>query len=314
MSLGAFASPVRRAIVLSSLAIAAASLFLPTVAAAEPGTPSLQDLEARVAAQPQDAEALAQYGLALVRAERQEDGLAALARAGTMAPDEPRVQLLRAQGFAAAGNSTLSSEIALKVASSPLASSKLRSEAHFTAAVAFVKAGLLKDAEKHFTEATTLDPSNAAAFLNLGVLYTSSDRQSSGVSALLTAAERAPDDWQIQRRVADLLDVVGETDATLPMRERAVALRPDDLNSRYQLAKALMSLRQPERAIEHMRKAVEIAPESGYARLSLAQLLVMREQVEEALVHARKAQELGMKEAAGVIEYAESLSRGIETK
>ena len=256
--------------------------------------PDLAKLEADAKARPNDAQALANYGLALIRTGTVDEGLAVLVRAGGMAPDDPSVLLLYAKGLAAAKREAEAADVALRAARSPLATNRLAAEAYFTAGSIRWKQRSVTEAEEYLRQAVKLDPANGGAQLNLGLLLYSAGNISEGLLYMQQAAENSPDNAQVQMRLARAMEALGRNDRAIYYWNRAMALRPEDGDIRFILGNHLFAVGRYEEAAVQLERAIAIRDSDANAHLAYGETLLRLKRYDDALVQAEAAKRLGV--------------------
>jgi tetratricopeptide (TPR) repeat protein len=284
-------------------ALLVGALAMPATVVAQPVPPEvrvdrsvaagLAEMQAEVHAHPNDMVLLARYGLRLILAGRSQDGLAAITRAVSRKPHEPRVRLLQAKSYSALDRHAEASDAAEEVMSSPLATREEKAEACFVAGTARSRLGDMVEAERLLEQAIRLDPEHGPAMMNLGVLQLARDRRREALTYLARAARAAPDNPRLQGSVAGVLEGLGRYGEALPLRERVVELVPDDAGARVVLARLYLRQRNLDEAAEHLARAVELAPRDADSRVAYAQVLLQLDRHELALEHAREAEKLG---------------------
>ncbi len=262
----------------------------------------LAELEADAKANPSDARKLAKYGLALVRAGRNEDGLAALTRARSMSPDEPEVLLLHAKGLAKTGHVAEAIEFSMKAARSPLATPKLAAEALFTAGSLEWRRNDLDEAEKLLKEAITRDRHSAGAYMNLGLLYLDQEKLSDGMAMLEQAALVGQDNPGVLKSLARTFEARGMLDKAFERWKRLVELAPEDPGIHFVFGSYCFEKQMWSLAEKSFQKCVAINAADSSARLKLAQTLQRTGRYDEAEKQALLAQKIGHPEAQSVLE------------
>jgi tetratricopeptide (TPR) repeat protein len=275
---------------------------LPAGAAVDPGPapvgsdtrPDLANLEAEAKSRPNDPQAQANYGLALVRTGKTDEGLAVLVRASGLAPDDPTVLLQYAKGLAVAKRDAEASDIALRAARSPLATNRLSAEAYFTAGSIRWKQRSVKEAEEYLRQAVKLDPTNGGAQLNLGLFLYSGGNIPEGLLYMQQAADNSPDNAQVQMRLARVMEAMGKTDRAIFYWTRAMELRPDDGDVRFMLGNHLFAVGRYEEAAVQLQRAIEIRDSDANAHLAYGETLLRLKRYDDALIQAQAAKRLGV--------------------
>lgn len=254
----------------------------------------LDQLAAAVQADPEDAMALARYGLALVRVGRKEDGLAALTRATVKAPDEPTVILLHAKGLWKSGYAGEAVQQALRVTRSPLAAGDDVAEAFFVAGTVRSMQGDYVTGQRYLLDCVERNPNHVGAMVNLGLMLASQGQASEGVRWLEKARLAAPDSLRVQASYAKILDQMGMVDKARGAWERVAELRPDDLQVMANLSHAYMNVQDYQKAAYWLEKVVGLAPDDKLARMFFAEALLRLGRFDDAREQARQAAALGL--------------------
>jgi tetratricopeptide (TPR) repeat protein len=145
------------------------------------------------------------------------------------------------------------------------------------------QAGLPAEGERAARRAVTLDPQQAGAWNNLGILLQEQGRFEEGRHCLLRTLALAPDDPQAHNNLGNTcrhLGLLGEAERHWT---RAIALAPDYAEPHSNLANLLTSQAEFDRAAALARRAIELSPQMADAYLNLAGVEVARQRMAEAL-------------------------------
>ena len=261
----------------------------------------LEDLAAEVRKNPDDALKLAQYGWALTKVGKSEEGLAALTRATAQAPSEPRVQLLVARGLWKVKQIEEAADAALIVARSPLASPKDAAEALRLLGFVRWEQGRSREAEEYFREGLTRDPNNGPLLLTLGGLLRGSNRTAEALTMLDKAAEKSPRDPKVLQKVAQQMEDMGRLDRAKELWEQLAALVPEDPDAAFIAAAHEWRAEEYDKVVERLGRSLKITPNDANAQLLYAQALLRLKRFDEARRAAEMSQKLGNEYAIGTI-------------
>lgn len=233
--------------------------------------------------QPQDAQTLRLWGLALERNRRQAEAGAALEQAVARAPDSPAAHLAYAgflRGVAPPAKTGLEYIAALKLHPDWL-----------PALLGLGEVGVsegLKYGVAAYKRATEVAPQSPEAWIGLGRAYSpASDTRGKSVAAFATAARLAPDRTDFLGAYADVLQQQNRWDDAEALLRRRLKDAPGDPFSHYLLGMGLMdSHPSPAREAEaeaQTREALRLSPHAPEAADQLAGILLARGGTAEAL-------------------------------
>lgn len=258
----------------------------------------IAELQARAEQNPRDAMKVAEYGYALVKVGRIEEGVSALSRAAAISPDEPKVHLLRARGLWKSKDLDGAVESAQKAAKSPLAAAKDAGEALRLVGSIRFEQGRLEEAKSAFEEGTRVDPTNAATYANLGAMYLSWKKNVEALSALDKAARLGHSNAGVLVTVARLYQGSGRFELAKPVWDRVLELRPTDADVAQIAATHHFRDAEYDQALSALEVAVKGKPQDAEVRLMYSQTLLRLGRFEEARKAAIEAQKLGAGEIA----------------
>ncbi len=263
---------------------------------------NLDTLAAEVRKSPEDALKTAQYGWALTKVGRIEEGLAALTRASGLAPGEPKVQLLVARGLWKAKQDDEALDAATKVSGSPLATNHEIAEAFGLIGYIRFSQGRTRDAETAFREGIKRDPGNGPLLLNLGLMLRGvRGRMAEGLALVEEAVQKSPADVQVLGIAANVMFGVGRLTREKELREQMADLRPDDPRLAAQAAAVEFRAAEYDKAAKRLEHALKAAPDDGGGQLMYAQTLLRLGRYDDARRAAETAERLGVAEAAATI-------------
>ncbi|MBI2826508.1 MAG: tetratricopeptide repeat protein [Planctomycetia bacterium] len=173
--------------------------------------------------------------------------------------------------------------------------------AHLNLSVHLQSQGRLAEALDLGREAVRLNPAEARAQSNMGVLLSRQDNPDrlrpgqleQAIAYLREAVRLRPDFAEAQANIGTLLFQMGQGDRFRPGQldeaighlNEAVRLRPDDAEMHSSLAVALIGNHQTQEGIEHFARALEIQPDNAEARYNLAVVLLGQGEVDRAIEH-----------------------------
>lgn len=233
--------------------------------------------------QPEDAQALRLWGLALERNRRQAEAGVALEQAVARAPDSPASHLAYA-GFLRAVASPA------KTGLEYIAALKLHPD-WLPALLGLGDVGVsegLKYGVAAYKRATEVSPQSAEAWIGLGRAYSPmSDDRAKAAAAFAAAARLAPARTDFLSAYADVLRQQNRWDDAEALLRRRLKDAPQDSFSHYLLGMGLMDSRpSPARAAQaeaETREALRLSPHAPEAADQLAQMLLERGDTMEAL-------------------------------
>jgi len=118
--------------------------------------------------------------------------------------------------------------------------------------------------------ARRIDPADAGAHNNLGVLYYNKGLYQEAVSAFMKALELDPSMRVAQRNLEIAYFNTGYYDTRIPELRERLRQRPDDRESRWELGRTFALLGQQESAAEEFRALLKHSPDDVGALLQLA--------------------------------------------
>ena len=184
----------------------------------------------------------------------------------------------------------------------------LRALTHLNYAQAFEAQGRSDEASAQYRRALELDPANAHAHTNLGVLAAGRGERATALLHFEAAAASAPGQARNQSNLGVELQVQGRILEAIAAFERAVALEPEDAAFRFQLGAALAAAGQPGPAIAQFEEFLRLEPggvQAAKAHNNLGILFASAGRTAEAIPHFAAAVRL----APDFVDAAENLSR-----
>ncbi len=164
--------------------------------------------------------------------------------------------------------------------------------AHNNLGVLYYQKGLVEDAIAAFTRALELDPKMQVAQRNLEIAYHDTGYYDRRVAQLQERLRQAPDDrdarWELGRAYA----ILGAQEEAVGEFEQLLAHSPKDVAAIIQLGLAEKNRGRPEAATEWFQRAVELEPDSTVVHFYLGEIYYNRGLNDEALVALERAVEL----------------------
>ena len=164
--------------------------------------------------------------------------------------------------------------------------------AHNNLGVLYYQKGLVEDAIGAFTRALELDPKMQVAQRNLEIAYHDTGYYDRRVAQLQERLRQAPDDrdarWELGRAYA----ILGAHEEAVGEFEQLLAHRPKDVAAIIQLGLAEKNRGRPEAATDWFQRAVELEPDSTVVHFYLGEIYYNRGLNAEALAALARAVEL----------------------
>ncbi len=162
------------------------------------------------------------------------------------------------------------------------------SRAYLNLARGYVAARRMGDAIQAWRQATRLDPTNHAAFQDMGVALMQMGRLPDAIGAFRRATVAKPDFAPAHHMLGMALEAQGNESMAVGALRRAVALQPKLADAHARIGTLMMSLSRRPEAIAALRRAAACAPQADIGRLSLAKALVAEEKQDEAIAVLRR--------------------------
>ena len=161
--------------------------------------------------------------------------------------------------------------------------------AHNNLGVLYYQKGLVEEAIAAFTRALELDPKMQVAQRNLEIAYHDTGYYDQRVAQLRERLRSAPDDrdarWELGRAYA----ILGAHEDAVGEFEQLLAHRPSDVAAIIQLGLAEKNRGRPEAATEWFLRAVELEPDSSVVHFYLGEIYYNRGLNAEALAALERA-------------------------
>ena len=159
--------------------------------------------------------------------------------------------------------------------------------AHNNLGVLYYNKGMLDEAVAAFTRALAIDPRMITAERNLHIAWRETGLFDQEVAALEQRLAGDARDAETRRQLADALLLAGEAARAIPHYERLVTDAPRDAYASGQLARACKRTGDLEAAHRWVKQALDVRPDDDALRLLLAELSYHRGLSEDALVTLR---------------------------
>src|SRR5262245_54076669 len=159
--------------------------------------------------------------------------------------------------------------------------------AHNNLGVLYYNKGMLDEAVAAFTRALAIDPRMATAERNLHIAWRETGLFDRAVADLARNLQTNPADQETRRQLADALLLAGEADRAIPHYETLVAATPGDAHALGQLARACKRRGDLDSANAWIRRALEQRPNDDAFRLLLAELSYHRGLSDDSLIVLR---------------------------
>ena len=160
--------------------------------------------------------------------------------------------------------------------------------AYLSLAGAHVAARHIDGAIQAWRHATRLDPTNHAAWHDLGVALMQIGRLPDAIGAFRRAILAKPGFAPAHHMLGVALESQGNETMAVRALRRAVELSPRLADAHVRIGTLLMSLSRRQEAIASLRRAAEVAPRADIGQLSLAKALLAEERPEEATAVLRR--------------------------
>src|SRR5690349_13535540 len=164
--------------------------------------------------------------------------------------------------------------------------------AHNNLGVLYYQKGLVEEAIAEFTRALELDPKMQVAQRNLEIAYHDTGYYDRRVAQLRERLRQAPDDREARWELGRAYAILGAYEEAIAEFEQLLAQKADDAASIIQLGLAEKNRGRPEAATEWFLRAVELEPESTVAHFYLGEIYYNRGLNAEALAALERAVEL----------------------
>ncbi len=159
-------------------------------------------------------------------------------------------------------------------------------------ALAHLRAGRLPEAAAVCKAILEVEPDNARALANLGLVALMSEQAETAAALIGKAVHLAPEEATSRNNLGDALRRLGRCDEAVAHFRAAIALRPDFHEAHANIATALQRLGNAGEALGHLRAALAIDGRNAEYRLAMARLKMLLGDVDGAFVEVRNAIEM----------------------
>lgn len=151
---------------------------------------------------------------------------------------------------------------------------------------AYYTASRLPAARKAFDRVLELDPRNARAENNIGLIYESGGKTDEALAAYRSAiawqTESTPSREQPYLNLGNLLITLERPQEAIAPLQQAIAIAPHDAQGHLRLGTAYLHLNRLEEAERELREAVRLAPDNATAHYQLGRCYKQAKKMEEA--------------------------------
>jgi len=242
-----------------------------------------------LAAEPDNAEALANLGSLALEAGRADVAAGLLSRAAKLRPDVAEVRYPLAAALRALGRWPEALEQCREAAALRPGSP----DAHCDVATTLGAMGREVEAAAEFRKALALDPGHAVANYNLGVGLQKQQRFAEAADALRRAIARAPDFSLAHNNLGSVLRELGQAEQAAASYRRAIELQPGDARYHNNLALAHQDLGRIEDALASFDEALRLRPDYAIARAFRALALLLTGDYARGLPEYEARREIG---------------------
>jgi len=142
---------------------------------------------------------------------------------------------------------------------------------------------------KVWNAALALNPGDARALSNLGVVLAAAGRTGEAVAHYRKAVESEPDYPDGYTNLGIAMARAGKMDEAIPDLQKAVQLSPWDAKAHSNLGAALAESGRGEEAIAECQKALQLSPQEAEANANLAIALAKTGRLDDAITYFQKA-------------------------
>jgi tetratricopeptide (TPR) repeat protein len=167
--------------------------------------------------------------------------------------------------------------------------------------------GRMAEAETHYRQAITLNPTHVESYNNFGNVLSAQGRLEEAQKQFRQALARRPSYAQAHFNLANALLSQGRTDEAIMYYQQAVGLMPRFPRAHFNLAQALQSQGKLAEAEASYRQTVALEPNWADAHRSLGKVLRGSNRPVEAEACYRRAYEIAPQACEDLLEWAELL-------
>ena len=174
-------------------------------------------------------------------------------------------------------------------------------QAHSNLGVLLASVGRADEAMAHYRKAMEFEPDYADGYTNLGIALARAGKLDDAIPYLEKAAQLSPWDAKAHSNLGAALAEEGRSAEAIAECERALQLSPGDVEGQANLAIALAKAGRTDDAIAHFEKAVSASPDSSELHFYLGRLLATQGRFDEAIPQLEKAFAKGDPEIGGML-------------
>ncbi|MEY4631641.1 MAG: hypothetical protein RIQ81_1761 [Pseudomonadota bacterium] len=147
----------------------------------------------------------------------------------------------------------------------------------------YAKQGLLREAMDQYRKALAVEPGNAAALRNLGIMQVKTGDYPNAIRSLEKAAERYPSDFDANYYLGEACRAEGRYGDAIYRYQQSLRARPADPRALKALAWSFYKIRYYAEALTNGRKLQEIDPKDPQAAVIVARTMIKLRRFDEAL-------------------------------
>jgi protein O-GlcNAc transferase len=149
-------------------------------------------------------------------------------------------------------------------------------------ALAAQRSGRIGDAKRLYASLLSIDPTNAAAFGNLGIIAAQQGDLEGAERLFRQEIKVRPDDPAGYNNLGSVLQLQARTADAIAAHRQAIKLRPNYAEAYFALGNALRQQGDPEQAMASYRSAIAAKPDYAEAHNNVGVLLQMQGRLDEA--------------------------------
>ena len=177
----------------------------------------------------------------------------------------------------------------------------------------FLKGGDTARAADAYRKALELNPDNAEAHSNLGLILLRQHRRDEALAHFLKALEHRPDDARCHRNVGDVLVRQGKRQEAMARYREALRIDPAYTEVRINLGLLLLMTHRHDEARAEFAEAVRHEPDSPHTHYHLARALKRQERLREAVPEYQRVLELDPNYLSALLDLAVIRAAGPES-
>lgn len=156
-------------------------------------------------------------------------------------------------------------------------------------AAANVNLGRFDRAEASYTKALQIDPDNAEAHNNLGIVLFELGKTDEAVASFTKARQIKPDYVEAHNNLGNGLKYIGKLKEAVVSYKKALQIEPGYAEAHNNLGAALNDLGKTDEAVASYKKALQIKPGYAQAHNNLGVSLNVLGKTDQAIVHFQKS-------------------------